>query len=151
MSKLRFTFADGTYALGSVLEKEEPECSAKVYELLENGPVRLACYNTVSTGGFFAGFPRPPKEPVLAGTQVDGIGNHNKKIYDLEPGEICWTGWNFWFSYMPNTEPVGIGGPVTVVIDPEYMDAYVNGCNKIWENQYREHVLPVVVVEKEGK
>ena len=151
MGKLRFTFADGSYVIGSVLEKEEPECSAKIYELVANGPVRLACYNTVSTGGFIAGFPRPPKEPVLAGTQVDGIGNHNKIIYDLIPGEICLTGWNFWFSYLPKTEPVGIGGPVTVIIDPEYMDTYIAACNKIWENQYSEHVLPVIVVEKEDK
>lgn len=151
MSKLKFTFPDGTFALGTVLEQEEPECSAKVYELLANGPVRLACYHTVSTGGFFAGFPRPPKEPVAAGTQVDGIGRHNKKIYDLGPDEICWTGWNFWFSYMPNTEPVGIGGPTVVKIDPDSMESYLKGCNTVWDDQYTAHVLPVIIVEKEAE
>ena len=149
MAKLRFTFPDGRYVLADLFDKEEPEICEQIDKLVENGPVKLACYHTVSTGGFFQGMPRPPKEPVSSGSQVRGIGHSGKIIYDLEPGEICWPGWNFWFSYMPNTEPVPIGGPVIAKVIPEHMDTYVEECNKVWENSYRNHVLDIIVVQKE--
>lgn len=149
MSRIKFTFPNAYTAFATMQEEQEPECCAMIWDKLKQGPLRIACYHTVSTGGFYAGFLRPPAEPVSSGTQVDAIGHNNKMIYDLERGDISWTGWSFWFAYSDCTEPVGIGGPVAAKIDEDYIAGFIDASNDVWLHQYTYHKLPVIVVERE--
>lgn len=133
--------------IASVLEKEEPESSELLWKYLEK-PVRCAIYNTLSTGCLFISKARPPKEPVVIGTQANPVGRNLKMLCDMIPGEIMFTGMDFWCCYGPETEPLLGGGSVAIVVDPEYLDKYLEAGRYIWHCQQIKHTLVTMTVSR---
>ena len=148
MSKLKVTFPNGTVVYATMREKEEPEFCQRASDRLKDGPLKCPCYHTLSTGGLFDSFPRPPKHPVATGNQVDVIGNESKLICDLDVGDISSAGWNFAFTWDFCSEAVPIGGPVIAKVDPEYLKDYVVACRDVWYHDYLYHKVAVLTIEK---
>lgn len=148
MSTIKITFPNGFTANAKLREKEEPECVAAALEFLKDGPCKCVNYHTVSTGDLFGVFPRPPRHPVPAGSQVNYVGSESKMIYDLLPGDISWQGFNFVFNYGPCTEPVYLGGPVIAVVDEDDLPGWIEACRDCWFHQYIYHKVVIITIEK---
>lgn len=146
--KVKIEFPEvGITVTASLLEKEEPESSELLWKYLEK-PVRAACYNTLSTGCLFIGKAKPPKEPIKIGTQANPVGRKLKLLCDMIPGEIMFTGMDFWCCYGPETEPLLGGGSVVIVVDPEDLDNYIKAGKYIWHCQQITHTLATMTVSR---
>ena len=146
--KVEIVFPEsGITVTASMLEKEEPESSELLWNYLEK-PVRCAIYNTLSTGCLFIGKARPPYDPVKIGTQAEPVGRNLKMLCDMIPGEIMFTGMDFWCCYGPETEPLLGGGAVAIVIDPECLDDFIKAGKHIWHCQQITHTLATMTVKR---
>ena len=149
MTKIKIKFSTGYEVLATVQEKDDPEFAANLMAMVNKGPIICSCYHTISTGRFYLATPRPPEEPVKAGTQADAIGNVKTLVSDLEAGDISLVGCNFWVTWGACTEPVPIGGPVVAKVDPEYIDDFVKAGREVWMHDYIYHKLSTLTICKE--
>lgn len=147
-TKIKITFPNGFVAHATMRDEEEPECCAASLEFLKDGPCKCVNYHTVSTGDLFGVFPRPPKHPVPAGSQVSYVGTESKMIYDLNDYDISWQGFNWVFTYGPCTEPVYLGGPVIATVDEPYREGWKQACRDCWFHQYIYHKVVIITIEK---
>ena len=148
MSTIQFTFPNGFKASGVVMEQEEPECAAQLWELLKDEPVKMECYHTLSAGGFFSAHPRPPREPIPSGSQIKSIGKKAPLIYDFEPGDISWVGRRLCITYGSSTEPMPVGGPIIAKICQDDLPGFITACEDIWFHCYIYHKLAIITAEK---
>ena len=149
MKKMKLTFPNGTFVIGTLKEQEEPELSESLWNFGKS-PEKLICHNTLSTGYAYGAYSRPTRSPIEAGFMGRPVGNCPVSYTNVRAGEIVWTGNRMFVSYGKCTEP-GVVGAVTMVIDPEYMDAFIKGSYDVWMHTYSYHKLAVITVEREAE
>ena len=147
MKKIRITFPNRLSVIGTLKEKEEPELSESLWNFSQ-APQKLICHNTLSTGYAYGAYSRPSRSPIEAGFMGRPVGNYPVSYTKVLPGEIVWTGNRMFVSYGKCTEP-GMVGAVTLTIDPDYMETFIEGSYDIWRYTYNYHKLAVITVERE--
>jgi len=146
--KVKIEFPEAAITVtGTLCEKEEPELCALLWNNLVK-PIKCACYNTLSTGCLFIAKAKPPKEPCRTGTQAHPVGKKVKLLCDEIPGEIVYTGLDFWCCYGPETEPLLPGGSVAIKVDAEDLDTFINAGKFIWHCQQITHTLVTMTVSR---
>ena len=129
----------------SVLETDLTE------DMLKRLPLRCAIYHTLSTGCFWIGKSRQPKEPLSIGSQSRPICNDEFMVCKLDNNDIIYTGLDFWGNYGENTEPLASPGPIIAKVDPEYIEDWIKAGKFIWNAQQITHKLVTVnISRKEG-
>ena len=146
MRKIIFHYPNGATVVGTLKDVEEPELSDSLWNFLEQ-PQRFICHNNLSTGYSYGAHSRPTRSPGKIGFMGSPIGNHPVSYTEVHAGEMVWTGTRFFIAYGKCTEP-GIMGAITVKIDPEYMDAFVEASHDIWRHTYEYHKLAVITAER---
>jgi len=135
--KIKLEFPESEIAItATLLENEEPEMCDLLWKDLAK-PVKFACYNTLSTGDYFIGKGRPPKEPVKLGTQANPIGRNQVLLCNLEPGLIGYNGVDISCAYGDHiTEPLVSSGAIVAKVDKEYISDFEKAGKAIWHLQY---------------
>ncbi|MDY3282525.1 hypothetical protein [Dysosmobacter sp.] len=147
MKKIKLTFPNGTAVLATLLEEEEPELSASLWEFAED-PEPLICHNTLSTGFSFPAFRRPSRSPNTESHLANPIGRNKVGYTSLKAGDLLWSGTKLYVVYGFCTEP-SIAGAVTARVDPEYLDLLIKAGEDVWNHTYYYHKLAVLNVSRE--
>mgnify|MGYP001209219731 CR=1 FL=1 len=143
---LKFSGFDKT--IRATLVDNQPDVTASLWEALAK-PMPMYTSHTASTGDYFIGKGRGPREPERVGSQAKPIGK-TPLLCNLEPGSLCYAGAEeMSFAYGPDiTEPLPDKGPVTARVDKADLQAFYDAGMHVWENQYRHHKLVVVTLER---
>jgi hypothetical protein len=151
--KIEIEFPDVKIKVSATLQdKEEPEQCDEFWKVLKK-PLKMACYNTLSTGHYFGADGRPPRHPVKTGTQAKPIGKKALLLCQLDPGMVVYGGGHgIKVAYGPHiTEPLAAPGPVVAKVDKECLADFMKGGLSIWNAQYMTHSLVTIIVRrKEG-
>ena len=143
---LSFSGFDKTIHAGLV--DDQPAVADALWRALSK-PMPMYISHTASTGDYFIGKGRGPREPEPVGSQAKPIGK-TPLLCDLAPGSLCYAGAEeMSFAYGPDiTEPLPDKGPVTArVAEADLADFHAAGLH-VWESQYRHHRLVVVTVDR---
>jgi len=151
--KIEIEFPDiKTKVSATLRDKEEPEQCNAFWKVLKK-PLKMACYNTLSTGHYFGADGRPPRHPVKTGSQATPIGRKALLLCQLDPGMVVYGGGHsIKVAYGPHiTEPLQAPGPVVAKVDKECLGDLMKGGMSIWNAQYMTHCLATIIVRrKEG-
>jgi hypothetical protein len=132
-----------------LLEKEEPELSKEFWSII-GSPLKHVCQHTLSTGQFFIGRPRPPKEPRKVGSQANPIGRKSPMLSQLKPGMFIYEGLSVYMCYGPHiTEPLLSGGSVVAQVYEEDLDKLMEAGKYVWNAQYFTHKVPIMTIYRE--
>lgn len=151
--KIMIEFPDiGTRISATLMEKEEPELCDEFWNVLKM-PLKMFCYNTLSTGQYFGAIGRPPRHPVPMGSQAKPKGRTPVMCSRLKPGMLMYLGGHeMKFAYGPDiTEPVVAPGAVIARVGDEDLDKLMKAGENVWHAQYITHRLVTLTVSrKEG-
>ena len=140
-SKIKFTFSRFDKTIYATLTQDSPATAEALWKALEK-PMKMYLSHTTSTGEYFIGKGRGPREPERVGSQAKPVGK-TLLLCQLRPGSICYAGAEeMSFAYGPSiTEPLPEKGPVTAIVDqPSMRDFYAAGMH-VWQSQTRKHQL----------
>jgi len=136
----------------TLLEKEEPELSERLWNLL-NKPLRMICQHTLSTGHLFSADARPPRHPVTVGSQATPIGRKRWRLTQLEPGMLTFSGYGsyggIFVAYGPHiTEPLLAAGSVVAIVDKKDLDNLMKAGKAVWNAQFITHKLMTMTIRR---
>jgi hypothetical protein len=131
----------------TLAEDEAPDFANTLWDELKE-PVRMWTVQTASTGDWFLGRARPPKQAQSLGTQAQPLGNP-VMMCDAGPGVIVYGGFQqLGFGYGPDvTEPLMTHGPIVARADDN--DALYQLGSRVADSHFKTHELAVVVVSRE--
>jgi hypothetical protein len=146
--KITLSFSGFDKAIHATLVEDQPAVADALWTVLAK-PMPMYISHTASTGDYFIGKGRGPKEPERVGSQAKPIGT-TPLLCRLAPGSLCYAGAEeMSFAYGPDiTEPLPDKGPVTAKVDQPYLGDFYQAGMHVWESQYRSHQLVVVTVER---
>jgi hypothetical protein len=134
--------------LATLCDQEEPELCEMLWKNIEK-PLKAACHNTLTTGDLFVGYPRPPREPIQAGSQANPIGRKLTLFSDLEPGMLVYSGQKIYVAYGDHlTEPVSTSSSVVGKVDEEFMRDLMRAGKGVWHAHYLEHKSLTMMVRR---
>jgi hypothetical protein len=146
--KIRIALEGSDEAITATLaEDEAPEFADTLWNELEE-PVRMWTVQTASTGEWFLGRARPPKEAQALGTQAAPLGKP-VMMCDAGPGVVCYGGYQqLGFGYGSDvTEPLMTHGPIVARADD--LDAFHRLGTSVGDSHFVTHKLAVVTVSRE--
>jgi len=150
--KIFIEFPDIKTKFHATLQEEaEPEQCEALWKVLKN-PLKMVCYNTLSTGHFFGADGRPPRHPVKFGSQAKPIGRGKPLLLcQLDPGMIIYAGGHsLKFAYGPDiTEPLAAPGPVTAIVDKDGLDDLMKAGLSVWNAQFMTHRVVTMIAGRE--
>ncbi len=136
----------------TLLEKEEPELSERIWNLLDK-PLRMICQHTLSTGHLFSADARPPRHPVTVGSQATPIGRKRWKLTELKPGMVTFSGYGSYggvfVAYGDHiTEPLLAAGSVVATVPKEQLGKLMDAGKAVWNAQYVTHKLMTMTMRR---
>lgn len=136
----------------SLLEKEEPELSERIWNLLDK-PLKMICQHTLSTGQLFSADARPPRHPVTVGSQATPIGRKRWRLTELKPGMVTFSGYGSYggvfVAYGEHiTEPLLAAGSVVAKVDNEQIDDLMKAGKAVWNAQFMTHKLMTMTIRR---
>jgi hypothetical protein len=146
--KIRIALDDSDESVTATLADDEaPDFADTLWEELVE-PVRMWTVQTASTGEWFLGRARPPKQSMALGTQADPLGKP-VMMCDAGPGVIVYGGYQqLGFGYGSDvTEPLMTHGPIVARADD--LDAFYQLGTRVGDSHFVTHKLAVVTVSRE--
>jgi hypothetical protein len=143
-------FADRVPA--TLLDEVEPGVCEEVWTVLET-PLKMWPWHTTSTGCYFSGKGRPPRQPERLGSQAaPRHGTRGRPLFlcQLEPGSICYAGAReMSFAYGEDiTEPLPAKGPVVAKVASQDLETFYRAGLHVWNAQYRTHRLVLITARR---
>ncbi|HYC20239.1 MAG TPA: hypothetical protein VEF35_06430 [Candidatus Bathyarchaeia archaeon] len=134
----------------TLLIKEEPEMCQILWDLLGQ-PMKMICHHTLSTGDFFHGCGRPPKHPIVIGSQATPLGKKLLLLSQLKPGSIVYMGGHdIAIAYGPDmTEPLVARGPAVARVSKAFLEELYEAGRKIWNAQFITHQLQTITLKRQ--
>ena len=119
-----------------------------LWSLLEK-PLKMAVSHTTSTGDYFLGKGRGPRDPERVGSQAKPLGK-SLFICQLKPGTICYGGAEeISFAYGPEiTEPLPDKGPITAMVEDAFLKDFYDAGMHVWKAQSETHKLVTVTASR---
>ena len=131
----------GRKAFAVLAQSDDVVLEDNLWDYLKKyGPSRMICHHTGSTGGLIDCFPVPREEyPIIP-------AKHPFWLCEGSAGQIGWNGNHMLLLHKTLTEPLRVGHGIVAQIEPQSMDAYMDGCEGVWKHCFLYHKLATVVV-----
>lgn len=149
--QVQFDFpSEGVGVRADLMESEEPEMCQMLWDSLSS-PLKTVCRHTLSTGQTFSCEGRPPRHPVLSGTQAQPLGKKVQMLSAIKPGGISYSVFGGYggisFAYGHSTEPLPSTGPVISQVQGKEIENLAKAGRAAWNAQYWTHV-PLIMIAK---
>ena len=113
----------------------------------------MICQHTLSTGDLFSADARPPRHPVVVGSQATPIGNKRWKLTEMKPGMVTFSGYGSYggvFVAYGNhiTEPLMAAGSVVAMVDKGHINEVMRAGAAVWNAQFVTHKLMTMIIRR---